>query len=150
MKYLPEPIFLIIYKYVGHNALYLNKFYYKYLLKRRQEFIEKPLRIKYRLCQWKQKQFDIENNYHRKERASMCVQPYASIDVSGNRRFGKIANSGVITSFTKKIEDSLIPVSTYKHTAYPIPCIVVIYWTIFKLECEDIEKYKRYHELWVY
>ena len=80
----------------------------------------------------------------------MCVQPYASIDVSGNRRFGEIADSGVITSFTKKIEDSLIPVSTYKHTAYPIPCIVVIYWTIFKLECEDIEKYKRYHELWVY
>ena len=25
MKFLPEPVFLIIYNYVGHNALYLNK-----------------------------------------------------------------------------------------------------------------------------
>ena len=149
MKYIPNPVFLIIYKYVGHGALYLNKFYYKYLLERRQEFIDNPLRLKYRLCKWKQKQFDIENNFHRKERASMCVQPPTIIDISGNIRFGKIAEDGIIDSFTKKFEDSIIPVSECKHTIYPMQCMLVIYWSIFTLKCENIERYGRYHDLWI-
>ena len=63
--YLPEPLFFIIYSYVGHNSLYLNKSYYKLLWDRRKEFIEKPLKISYRLCKWREKHFDIENNYEK-------------------------------------------------------------------------------------
>ena len=72
--YLPEPLFFIIYSYVGHNSLYLNKSYYKLLLGRRKEFIEKPLKISYRLCKWREKHFDIENNYSRKTRPSIKVE----------------------------------------------------------------------------
>ena len=83
--YLPEPLFLIIYSYVGHNSLYLNKYYYKFLIERRKEFVDRPLKISYRLCRWKQKQYDIENNYSRKMRPSMKVDTETIINISGNK-----------------------------------------------------------------
>ena len=86
--YLPEPLFFIIYSYVGHNSLYLNKYYYIFLIGRRKEFVDKPLKISYRLCKWKQKQYDIENNYSRKMRPCMKVDTESIIDISGGRVFG--------------------------------------------------------------
>ena len=147
--YLPEPLFFIIYSYVGHNSLYLNKSYYKLLLDRRKEFIENPLKISYRLCKWREKHFDIENNYSRKTRPSMKVESENIIDISGGRIFGEIDDTGVLCQFTKKFEDSLIPVSICNQTVYPFPYRVVYYWTLFSLKCSNIERYKRYQDLWV-
>lgn len=147
--YLPEPLFLIIYSYVGHNSLYLNKYYYKFLIERRKEFVDRPLKISYRLCRWKQKQYDIENNYSRKMRPSMKVDTETIINISGNKIFGNIDKNGILRQFTKKFEDSLIPVSECKQTTYPFSCMVVHYWTIYCLKCNEIERYKRYQHLWV-
>ena len=55
MIYLPNEIFLIIYSYVGHNSLYLNKDYYDYLIRERQKFIDKPIKIHYKLIKFKYK-----------------------------------------------------------------------------------------------
>jgi hypothetical protein len=147
--YLPDPLFLIIYSYVGHNSLYLNKYYYKFLIDRRKEFVDKPLKISYRLCKWKQKQYDIENNYSRKMRPSMKVDIESIIDISGGRVFGEIDKNGILQQFTKKFEGSILPVSECKQTTYPFYCMVVYYWTIYSLKCDEIKRYKRYQNLWV-
>ena len=147
--YLPEPLFFIIYSYVGHNSLYLNKSYYNFLIERRNEFVDKPLKISYRLCRWKQKQYDIENNYARKARPSMKVNTESIIDISGGRVFGEIDDKGLLCRFTQKFENSLIPVSESKYINWPYPCMIVKYWTLFSLKCNEIERYKRYQDLWV-
>ena len=147
--YFPEPLFLIIYSYVGHNSLYLNKSYYNFLIDRRKEFVDKPLKISYRLCRWKRKKYDIENNYARKSRPSMKVNTESIIDISGGRVFGEIDDKGLLCQFTQKFENSLIPVSECKYINYPYPCMIVQYWTLFSLKCNEIERYKRYQDLWV-
>jgi len=147
--YLPEPLFFIIYSYVGHNSLYLNRTYYKLLQDRRKEFVDRPLRISYRLCKWREKHYDIESNYSRKTRPSMRVETENTLDISGGKIFGEMDDTGKLYQFTKKFEDSLIPVSICKLTIYPFPCRVVSYWTLFSLKCEDIERYNRYKDLWV-
>lgn len=147
--YLPFSVFLIIYSYVGHNSLYLDKTYYKYLMTCRKEFVENPITIIYRLCKWKQKHSDIENNYSRKERASMRVEMEKTIDISGNISLGNISEDGELINYSKNLEDSLIPASDCKHVLYPHPYKVIYFSTLYSVRCEDIEKYKKYAYLWV-
>lgn len=147
--YLPGSIFFIIYSYVGHNSLYLNKDYYNILMERRKEFVERPLKMTYRLCKWKQKYYDIENNYSRKARPCMRVDDFKELDISGGRIFGNIEDNGNLLYYTKKFEDSIIPVSECRQTAYPYPCMVVYYWTLFSLKCKNLKRYNIYKDLWV-
>jgi hypothetical protein len=148
MKYLPNPIFLNIYKYVGHNALYLNKDYYNYLVAARKKFVDKPLTLEYRLARWRQKQYDIENNFSNKARPSIKVDGYKQVHISrGN--FGSVADDGTLEYFTKSFESSIIPVSECKYVVYPTPCLIVYYWTIYNLRCVSKERYKKYIDLWI-
>ncbi len=150
MKFLPEPVFLIIYNYVGHNALYLNNAYYKYLMKCRKEFIEKPLKIEYRLCKWRQKRHDIENQWSRSERPTMCVEKDAEqYEITGNICIENIHDNGYIEGVSKKLEKELIPTSEMTYTTYPLACIILNYWTIFEFKCVDMERCKRYQSLWI-
>ena len=51
--YLPNDIFLKIYSFVGHNALYFDKKNFIYLKELRRKYIENPILIKYKLVEWK-------------------------------------------------------------------------------------------------
>jgi hypothetical protein len=148
MKYLPNPIFLNIYKYVGHNALYLNKDYYNYLLEERKKFENEPLILEYRLARWKQKQRDIENNFCNKDRASIKVGGYKQVHVSSGN-FGPVSEDGTLEYFTKSFESSIIPVSECHYLVYPSPCLIVYYWTIYNLRCVSKERYEKYIDLWI-
>ena len=71
------------------------------------------------------------------------------INKSVDKVYSEMDDTGKLYQFTKKFEDSLIPVSICKLTIYPFPCRVVSYWTLFSLKCSNIERYKRYQDLWV-
>ena len=52
MIFLPNKVFLNIYKYVGHNSLYLDKTYYDVLIQERKQFIERPIKLRYMTAKW--------------------------------------------------------------------------------------------------
>ena len=149
MVYLPPYIFIHIYSYVGSNAFYLHKDYLPYLQELRRQFIEKPLKLEYRLARWKTRVFDIESNYDRRSRASIYVEPVREIDISGNLALGSIIDDERDLELTTNVENRLIPVSTMHHSTFPVYCMNVLYWTLYSLRCKEVHRYELYKKLWV-
>ena len=91
MIYLPNEIFLIIYSYVGHNSLYLNKDYYNYLVRERQKFIEHPIKINYKLIKFKYKSNkSIINKLCTKIKPRIKVLKQKFVKINSNIFLGKV------------------------------------------------------------
>ena len=66
----------IIWKFVGKNAIYLNKDLLNFLNKKREEFVNNPINIYYRLARLKEIRYNIDSvvAYNRIPRPSMRVE----------------------------------------------------------------------------
>jgi len=143
MKYLPNDVLLNIWSFVGPRTLYLDKKLLTLINVLRNEFINNPIKIKYKLIRWKRK---FHEEYY--GRPSMCVEPYKYIEINEKLYIGKVAYNKSL-SFSKDIEDKIIPVSYMNLADSPIYKGSVIYWTVKDVICDDsIERLERYCLLW--
>lgn len=155
--YLCEGIFLKIYSYVGHNSLYLNKNYYKFLLKFRQKFIISPIILKFKIINFK---YGIRNKIinlnNRKYKPSIKVdKKIYSIKINSNTSIGKIKPSEIFYHS----EYEIIPSKQLKSKILPEDLIFSLagnyinsnfkYKDIITMWSDDINKIKEYNNIWV-
>ena len=138
---LNNDILLIIYSFVGPNIIYFNKDFNNYLKYLKNEFQTKPLKLSYQLVELKSKFFN--NNIGR---PSIRIANFKDLEIKGNIYLGKYNKKSKNFSFSKKIEDKLIPVSTMKLSNSGYYNSEVIYWELNTLISNDddlrIDKYQ--------
>lgn len=143
----------IIWEFVGNNAIFLNKELIELLNLKRRSFIERPLRIYYKLAKFK----EIYNNskYFSKKkisRPSILVERETKfIDLSGNIPFGKLNLINKILP-SDEIHKIIVPkprrveIGGNKFFNYKFK---IYYWEIFSIFCKkkDISRAKIYQLL---
>ena len=84
MIFLPNKVFLNIYKYVGHNSLYLDKTYYDVLIRERRQFIERPIKLRYMTAKWLFRRMHkiVNIQQAKKLRPSLRVLPETTLEIS--------------------------------------------------------------------
>jgi hypothetical protein len=157
MKYLCDEIFLIIYSFVGNNALYLDKSYLEILKERRKYFINNPIKLKFQIVNIKYPGNRIiinkNNNLYR-----------PSIKVEKKIKFILI-NSNVFIGRIKNNHDSIFGLSNEIFPSNQLKRKIIVkellmdnliylntritYQDIFLMWTEDYEHVKKYSELWV-
>ena len=155
--FLSEDLFLKIYSFVGHNALYLDKSYYNYLINLRKEFINNPIILNYEIVKWKySKNIGLINNTISKIRPTMYIKRKKKVKIYSNLYIGKIKKSNKsILSHSKfeilpslKLKEKLIDPNlilkkgNYTNTKF-------VYYDIFSMWSDNINRTRRYSELWV-
>lgn len=157
MKYLCNEIFLIIYSFVGNNALYLDKSYLKILKERRKYFISNPIKLKFQIVHIKYP-FNriIINKNNNKNRPSIKVEKKIKfIKIKSDVFIGRITNN----------HDSIFGLSNEIYPSYQLKKKIILkellmdkliylntritYQDIFLMWTENYEQVKRYSELWV-
>lgn len=150
--YLPNDIFLKIYSFVGHNALYFDKKHIIFLKELRKKYIEHPILVYYKLVEWK---FSgnriILNKLSKPLRPRMKVENNKKIVSIGSRiDIGEIVKNKKIfyinpsLHFKRKLVEKnllLSNVTTYVNTN-------VYYLDVFKMWCFD-ERINNFKDLWV-
>ena len=149
MNNLPMEILEIIYSYTGNNFLITNDFY-KYIMECRRYFYTNPIRIKYRLAEWR---YRGQPNKMILNKLSSCTRP--SIKVRGI----KTVDISNIPIGYMKIDGNIIPSKILEHKILPHMEIIerkervyvyskVITYNIYQCWCNDIEKLKKYTRIW--
>ena len=157
MKYLCDEIFLLIYSYVGHNALYLDKSYLKILNEQRKYFINNPIKLKFQIINIKYPSNRIIINKNNK-----LHRP--SIKVEKKIKFIKIKSDVFIGRITNN-HDSIFGLSNEIFPSYQLKKKIILnellmdnliylntkitYQDVFIMWTEDYEHVKKYSELWV-
>lgn len=150
--YLPNDIFLKIYSFVGHNALYFDKKNYIFLKELRRKFMENPIIIYYKLVEWKYSGDKIIlNKYAKPLRPRMRVDNNRrNIHIASRIFIGEIIKKKNMfyinpsLNLKKKIIDKNILLSnhnTYINTR-------IYYFDVFKMWCFD-ERINIFKNLWV-
>lgn len=162
MIYLCKDIFLIIYNFVGHNALYLNKEYYKYLRKLRKEFINNPIKLKYIIITYKVPGNGITRLNFTKTRVSFKISnDIDELIIKKNISIGniiKIPDDEILKD--KDIDYEIEPSYQIKKLIFKNPNIIfnhdniyiktnVIYYDIFRLWSDNIDRVNKYNKLWI-
>ena len=162
MIYLCNDLFLIIYSYVGHEALYLHKTYYKYLQSLRNNFIKNPIKLKYITISYKFPGFGITRLNYNTSRVSFKISnDTEEIIIKKNVNIGKIKKIEYEELFKNDgIEYEIEPSYKIKKLIFKNPNIIynqdnlyilknVLYYDIFRLWSYNLERVKKYNKLWV-
>tara|TARA_Y100000817_G_scaffold279695_1_gene243232 strand:+ start:1370 stop:1831 length:462 start_codon:yes stop_codon:yes gene_type:complete len=149
MIFIPNELFFIVYQFVGPKALYLNKEYYHFLEDKKRQFIEKPIRLEYKIVQWffnEQFKRSIINISRRKPRPTMKVIPDLHIDISGNYGI-HVGNNNEIT-IQQKLADIIIPPQYQYNRASIYVNTTTVLSEIYSLYSENINYLKEYSKIW--
>jgi hypothetical protein len=157
MKYLCDKIFFIIYSYVGHNVLYLDKTYLKLLNEKRKYFINNPIKLKFQIVNIKYSSNKlIINKNNNKHRPSIKVEKKIKfIKIQSNVFIGKIINNH---DSIFGLSNEVFPSSQLKNKIIIKGLLLdnliylntkITYQDIFLMWTEDFENLKKYSELWV-
>lgn len=157
MKYLCDKIFFIIYSYIGHNALYLDKTYFKLLKERRKYFINNPIKLKFQIVNIKYASNKlIINKTNNKHRPSIKVEKKIKfIKIQSNVFIGKIINNH---DSIFGLSNEVYPSSQLKNKIIMKNLLLdnliylntkITYQDIFLMWTEDYDNVKKYSELWV-
>lgn len=152
MNTLDKDCCYIIWKFVGGNAIFLNKELIELLNLKRKSFIEKPLRLYYKLAKFKEIRNYSKKYIGRLPRPTIVVEKNTKyIDLSGSIPFGKLASCNKILP-SEQLNNILVPIKkkvdiggnryfNYKFKLY--------YWEIFTIFCrkKDIKRAKIYELL---
>ena len=93
MKYLCDKIFFN-YSYVGHNSLYLDKSYLKLLNKRREYYINNPIKLKFQIVHIKYPSNRlIINKNNTRHRPSIKVEKKLNLLILNQIFYWKIINN---------------------------------------------------------
>lgn len=151
MFYLCNDIFLIIYSFVGHNSLYLNKNYFNYLKKLRKEFLKNPIKLKYRIISYKFPGLGITRFNYNTSRVSFRISNKTdNIYINGNIYIGIIKKNlnEIEPSYQLKLKIFKIPSIIYNHNNIYIKKNVY-YFDLFTVSAVNIKRVKQYNNLWV-
>ena len=146
MNPLPFDVCYIIWEMCGGNAIILNKDLIPYLEKIKIGFIKSPLVLKYRLIKFKEIQN--QNGFTKRPRASIRVDKVIkTLLLNGKIPLGIIIDGEIEPSL--KICDKIIPCSHVKiiNEMQDSRRYNVIYWKIFEIYCDNIERSKIYNNL---
>jgi len=113
----------------------------------RTGFTKNPLVLYYRLCKNLVKVYTGDCPYPREGRPSIKVENEERIELSGGEYLGKITDDGSC-SFSKELEDRLIPVSIMRPNTRPWSLYSVVYWTAYSVRTEDVSRARLYNLLW--
>lgn len=152
MKFIDLPIdlLLIIYSYTGNNFI-VNKYIYNALTSCRKKYFNSPIRIYYRLAQWKyvgEPNRTIINRLSSKLRPSIKVHHKTYIDIS-NVPIGFVKENGNIIP-TVELEEKVVPhmeIIERKERVYVYSRVST--WNIYQCWTKNIKKSKNYSDLWV-
>jgi len=154
MKLLPLDVCRIIWTLCGNDAIFLNKELITFIAKLKAKMRENPLIVKYRLVKMRELASDWGSSRPSYKRPSLSVDKvYKTIALNGNLPLGKILNKNNIMP-SGMLSDRLIPCSTccyyddlgrpdYRRTR-------VIYWELYDILCDNIQKAKNYQLLFPY
>jgi hypothetical protein len=138
---LPSYILWKIWTFIGPKAYFLDKHVISIITHKRKLFIEKPLRVYYKLCRWKKKHYNHAS--HSIGRPTLYIEPVKHIDISGEY-LGKV-NKDSTLQISQKIENKLIP-SSAKNISNGFR-LSILYWTIDSAWTVD-PRTKLYSLLW--
>ena len=140
----PDEILLNIYYFVGPKTFYLNKDFFEYYWRLKQEFIENPLKINYKFIRWKKRVYK-DHDY----RPSMCIEnDFKSIEFNGNFFIGNIDEEKNII-WSKYFEDLTIPTSQFQLSNSVHYKGFVVYWTLYQVTLDDSnDRFITYNNLW--
>ncbi len=152
MEYMDLPIdlLLIIYSFVGNNFI-VNKNIHNALIEYRNFFFNSPVRIYYRLAQWKyvgEPNRTIINRLTNKLRPSLKVHHKTYVDVS-NVPIGFVKDNGNIIP-SSEIEEKVVPhmqIIERRERVYVYSKIST--WNIYQCWTKTIKKAKNYSNLWI-
>ena len=144
---LPTDILNIIFQYGGYKTMFIDKYLYKKISTIRNDFRENPLKINYKLIQWKRKITYYDDSVIT-GRPSFMKREKQLFYLSGKIPINIINKRGIITP-SIKLKDELIPLSYTKETGN-CDCEIskTIYWTIDIINTENINKAKLYKLVW--
>ena len=164
MIFLPNGVFLIIYSYVGHNSLYLDKTYYDVLIKERNQFIERPIKLRYMTAKWLFKRMHkiINIQQANRLRPSLRVLPETTLEISYAIDLGKLVSNELYSeggnfSNKERIEPSyqllthVIDENHLYHTRKMYINTKAPLYSIYMMWCDDeeLEHVKNYMNVWV-
>ena len=147
---LPIDILLIIYTYVGDKTFFLDKELYNTIKEKRKEFMKKPILLYYNLVQWKYAgltNMKIINRLNKDIRPSMSVGCICKCYVT-NLPLGTVLENGTIYP-SIELEKYLIPEMLIENdkSIYVNPRIKT--WNIYCMKAYNIDRAKRYSNLWI-
>lgn len=162
MIYICNDLFLIIYSYVGHEALYINKNYYKYLKTLRNEFIKNPIKLKYITISYKFPGIGITRLNYNTSRVSFKISnDTEEIIIKKNVNLGTIKKIEYEDIFkTDDVDYEIEPSYKIKKLIFKNPNIIfnhdsiyiqknILYFDIFRLWSDHFERVEKYNKLWV-
>ena len=144
----------IIWTFVGKNTIYLNKDLLNFLNKKRDEFVNNPINIYYRLARLKEIRYNTDSNdtYSRRHRPSMRVEKRLHhIKLNGETPFGLLIDINKINP-SKELYNKIIPPPTRDDLGGSrnfFERYKIQYWEIFALftDLRDVERVKLYQYL---
>lgn len=137
---LPSFILWKIWTYSGPKSYFLDKILISITEHKRKTFIEKPLRLYYKLCRWREKHYNYSSIVGR---PTIYIELTKHIDLSGGP-LGNVNNPTL--QISQHIADKLIPVSTMRESSNGFRR-TVLYWTIDSVWTVDTRT-KFYSLLW--
>ena len=148
---IPDHICYIIFEYIGNRAIIINKDLIKILDEKKQQFINKPLKIDYRLAKFKESRSSIKSIY--KRRPSILVEKWKEIRLIGKHKIKCIEDNGKVEP-NKEFGESLIPLSLAKavhdsEMEYEY-YYRVTYWELYEMFTKDVKRAKLYMMLFNY
>ena len=152
MNIVSTDLLLNILNYNYNINILLNKEYYVFLKKIRNNFKDNPLILKYKLVKCRQKMGDqnTNTNLHYQRSPSIRVMEEQIYKLNGNLPLGKIINSNI--DISPELKEKLIPISErfvypyYLWTYYP-NIYILIYWEIFEIKAVNIQRATVYSQL---
>ena len=144
----------IIWKFVGKNAIYLNKDLLNFLNKKREEFVNNPINIYYRLARLKEIRYNTDSvvTYSRTPRPSMRVEKELHlIKLNGETPVGLLMYGNKVNPSTE-LYNKIIPPPTRDDMSGSrnfFERYKIQYWEIFTLftDLRDMERAKLYQYL---
>ena len=164
MIFLPNKVFLNIYKYVGHNSLYLDKTYYDVLIRERRQFIERPIKLRYMTAKWLFRRMHkiVNIQQAKKLRPSLRVLPETTLEISYAIDLGRFVPNELYSedgnfSNKERIEPSykllthVIDENQLYHTKKMYINTKAPLYSIYMLWCDDeeLEPVKNSRNVWV-
>ena len=147
MVYISPDICYLIIQYSGNkNARFLNKDLQKYINTEREKFKQEPLILEYRLAKYRTNAYEdevvINPNFPR-----MRVEDYKIVKLNGIIPLGDIIQNEIIPS--QPLLDNIIPKKEVflSWGAFPslAPYTMTVYWELYDISCNSIEKCKKYN-----
>ena len=150
MNELPIDLLFNILNYNSNINILLNKEYYTFIKKIKDNFKNVPLKIEYRLLKCKRRVDSSENAIKYRRTPSIKATDKKILELNGSIPLGEIIDNTIIPSI--ELKKKIIPSEEkyvypyYMWNLYP-DSHILIYWEIFNIKILNMKRTKIYQQL---